>query len=368
MNECLILIVEDDINAIESWGRDILEFNEEQEDGAFQFEAIYSSNRQDAIKTLNRTRINCAVIDLRLPPASGGDNSTANPLGNDVLEKVLIETGVPAVVYSAHAAEVSELVKKSNIQIRSKKGNGGTEILEYLASHEGLMAAMEVTRKKIAIESAKIFNDSIWNRWEVSWNSMKDREMLAGMITRQTASHVADRLSLPPANHHPDEFYIIPPLFATRLDTGDLIAEDDQVYVVVTPRCNMANEPYPTHLMLALCRPMKSDWDELRDGFGAGDDSRRAKSAIAKLRNFAVQNHSTSTHFIPPCGDKGPWLVDFKETKGVLSTGTLELLQNRFASIATHFVPNLVQRYAAYLGRIGQPDLDWNMLRDHICK
>ncbi|MEO6918654.1 MAG: hypothetical protein ABI188_06265 [Collimonas sp.] len=368
MNECLILIVEDDTNAIDSWARDIGEFNEEQAEGAFKFEAIYSGTRQEALKVLNRTRINCAVIDLRLPPAPGGDNSTANPLGNDILEKVLIETGVPAVVYSAHAAEASELVRKSNIQIRSKKGNGGTEILQYLAGHEGLMAAMEITRKKIATESAKIFNESIWKRWETTWNSMADRGMLAEMITRQIASHVADRLSLPPANHHPDEFYIIPPLFAARLDTGDLITENGNVYVVVTPRCNMANEPPPMHLMLALCRPMTADWDELRQGFNAGVESKREKSAITKLRNFSVQNHSTSTHFIPPCGDNGPWLIDFKETKGVLSTAAPELLQNRFASISTHFVPNLVQRYAAYLGRIGQPDLDWNILREHICK
>jgi hypothetical protein len=280
-------------------------------------------------------------------------------LGNDILEKVLIETGVPAILYSAHTADASELVKKSNIQIRQKKRDGGMEILKYIASHEGLMTAMEVTRKKIAIESSKIFNESIWKRWKTTWNSMSDRDVLAGMITRQIASHVADRLSLPPANHHPDEFYIIPPLFTDRLDTGDLIVESENVYVVVTPRCNMANTPYPTQLMLALCRPMVDDWAELRDGFNASGEGKRNKS-IAKLRNFAVQNHSTSTHFIPPCGDNGPWLVDFRETKGVLSTGIPDLLKTRFASISTHFIPNLVQRYATYLGRIGQPDIDCN--------
>lgn len=368
MKECLILIVEDDPEAIDSWRRDIKEFNDDQPAGALQYEAIYASTRQEALKVLHRTRINCAVVDLRLPLAPDGDKSTANPLGNDILEKVLIETGVPAVVYSAHAAEASEAVRSSNIQILSKKGNGGIEILKYLTNHEGLMVAMEITRKKIAVESAKIFNDSIWKRWETTWNSMGDRTMLGGMITRQIASHVADRLSLPPANHHPDEFYIIPPLFSERLDTGDLITQNEHVYVVVTPRCNMANEPKPMHLMLALCHPMTAEWVEMKEGFNSGIDSKRGKSAAVKLRNFAIQNHSTSTHFIPPCGDKGPWLVDFKETSGVLSAAAPELLKGRFASISTHFVPNLVQRYASYLGRIGQPDLDWNILREHVCK
>ena len=44
------------------------------------------------------------------------------------------------------------------------------------------------------------------------------------------------------------------------------------------------------------------------------------------------------------------------------------LLENRFASVASQFVPNLVQRFAAYLGRIGQPDLDCDVLREQVCK
>lgn len=225
---------------------------------------------------------------------------------------------------------------------------------------------MNIMRTRIATESAKIFNDSIWKRWESTWNTVPDNEILAGMITRQVASHVADRLSLPPAFHHPDEFYIVPPLISERLDTGDLIEDGDVTYVVVTPRCNMANEPYPTHLTLAACNTMTTELEELRSGFfGAGEGKQRRTAD--RLRNFAVQNHSSSTHFIPPCGDRGPWLVDFRETMGVPSVEMPRLLTTRFASIASQFIPNLVQRYAAYLGRIGQPDLDVTYLKQHIC-
>jgi hypothetical protein len=45
-----------------------------------------------------------------------------------------------------------------------------------------------------------------------------------------------------------------------------------------------------------------------------------------------------------------------------------DLLKNRFASISPAFVPNLVQRCAAYLGRIGQPALDVDQLRALIRK
>ncbi len=367
MNECLILIVEDDANAIDSWRRDITDFNHNQTAEGFKYLPIFSSTRQSALQALSHSQINCAVIDLRIPMTDDDKNPPSNDSGNQVLEQVLIEAGVPTIVYSGHPAEASDLVKNSNIKIMTKKGNGAAEILALLADQEGLMSAMQITRKKIAQESAKLFNDSIWRRWEHSWKSIPDRQILSGMISRQIASHVADRLSLPPANHHPDEFYIIPPLFKDRLDTGDLVTIEEQVFVIVTPRCNMAHQPYPKQLIMVACKPMVEIWQELRNGFNDASEKKQIR-ARDRLRDLAVQNHSTSTHFIPPCEDKGPWLVDFRDTQGILSENIPSLIDKRFASISTHFIPNLVQRYAAYLGRIGQPDIDWEVLQASICK
>ncbi|MEW6373212.1 MAG: hypothetical protein AB1584_20005 [Pseudomonadota bacterium] len=362
MDRCLILIVEDDKEAIDSWKRDIVDFNDEHE---VKFDAQYASTRDDAIRALDRTRYNCAVVDLRLPSVAAESGEPSKEGGNSILEKIVIEAGIPAVVYSAHSSEASELVQRSNIQVRSKKGGASIEILEYLAGLVELMAAMDATRKKIAIESAKIFNDSIWRRWQTTWCSGINKEVVAGIITRQTASHVADRLSLPPMYHHPDEFYIVPPLHESRLDTGDLLTDKGDVFVVVTPRCNMANQPLPTHLMLARCKPMVAEWTKLQQDFAGNAEAKR--KASARLRDFAIQNHATSTHFIPMCDGNGPWLVDFRDTRGVESAEIARLIESRFASIATHFVPNLVQRYAAYLGRIGQPDIDWQVLREQVC-
>jgi hypothetical protein len=186
------------------------------------------------------------------------------------------------------------------------------------------------------------------------------------VITRQTASHVAERLGLPPNYHHPEEFYFVPPLATERLDTGDLVKVGDKIYVVVTPRCNLARDPYPDQLMLACCKPMDGDWARLRNGFQGSN--RDKESAARSLRDFATQGHSTSTHFLPPCGEKGPWLADFREIMTVPSEQVPQLLKSRFASVASQFVPNLVQRYSAYLGRIGQPDLDVEILKVHVCK
>jgi hypothetical protein len=240
------------------------------------------------------------------------------------------------------------------------------EALRWLAEHESLMSAMEVTRRRIAQESAKIFNQSIWPRWEDAWKRMDGHDVLAGVITRQIVSHVSEQLSLPPNYYHPEEFYVVPPLTSDRLDTGDLVKANDLICVVVTPRCNMARDSYPNHLMLAVCKPMEDIWTAMRIRFN-GDEKKQA-AATKDLHLYASQGHSTGTHFLPPCGGKGPWLVDFKEVMTVSSSQAAALLETRFASIAPQFIPNLVQRYAAYLGRIGQPDLDCDVLRAQICK
>jgi hypothetical protein len=365
MPERLILIAEDDGEQIASWERDITEFNREA-GRPFDYVSEFAKSRRAALRALDRMRINCAAIDLRLPEE---DNAAAHgePVGNDVLQRVLVEIGVPAVVYSAYPLEASELVQKSQIRIIAKKGGGAMEALRWLAGHESLMAAMEFTRKQIAQESARLFSQSIWPRWEKSWKDIGDGAALASVITRQTVSHVAEQLGMPPNYHHPEEFYIVPPLAADHLGTGDLVKVENTVYVVVTPRCNMAREQYPTHIMLALCKTMERDWADMRDGF-AGNRERRDKAADT-LRGFATQGHSTSTHFLPPCGELGgPWLADFREIMTVPSGQVAEMLKTRFASIASQFVPNLVQRYSAYMGRIGQPDLDCAILKAKVCK
>jgi len=364
MPERLVLIAEDDEETISSWKRDITEFNRDKTQ-PFQFVAEYARNRRAAVQALDRLRINCAVIDLRLPEDDRTTGNSTEPIGNDVLEKLLLEVGVPAVVYSGYTQEASELVLRSEIRVIQKAKGGAMEALHWLAGHDRLMAAMETTRKDIAKESARLFSQSIWPRWKNSLKSIEDTDVLAGVITRQTASHLAEQLGMPPAYHHPEEFYNVPPV-SDRLGTGDLLKIADDIYVIVTPRCNIARDCYPNHLMLALCKPMDGIWTGIRNQFGG--DAKKQEKAARELHLYASQGHAISTHFLPPGGDFGPWLVDFREIITVPSTEAAKLLEGRFASVAGQFIPNLVQRYAAYLGRIGQPDLDCDVLRIQVCK
>ncbi|OIQ99429.1 hypothetical protein GALL_185260 [mine drainage metagenome] len=362
MEVCEILIVEDDKGTRDSWDRDIRDFNRNPS-SPFKFRSTFAASKREALQTLSRTRLNCAVIDLRLPD---GDDETgaAQPLGNDVLQILLEEVGIPTVVYSGYDGEASSAVLASNIRVHSKRGGEAEKILQGFSDQAGLMAAMEATRNRIEKETARLFNQSIWRRWETRWSKELDKKMIAGVIARQTASHIADSLAQPPVIHHPDEFYIVPALYADRLDTGDILDLDGQVHVVLTPRCNMANKP-PSHLMLAVCNPMLV-WGQWKEQL-LGESSKKKERAEKELRSHATQGHEIATHFLPPLDDKGPWLVDFQEVRTINSEEIPTLIPKRFASVAPHFVPNLVQRYSSYLGRIGQPDISAEILLE-LCK
>lgn len=357
----LILIAEDDTNAIESWERDIKEFNRDDE-RPIRFHAKYVRTQRQAVAELQHWNMDCAVVDLRMPVDEGGVSSCGE--GNAVLETVLAEKGIPTVVYSGYPQEASDLVRASRIRIIKKGLEGGMQVLSWLSGHEGLMVAMAHMRREVQHKAAALFSKTIWPRWESTWNDMHDPSTLPGIITRQVVAHLSEVLSSPPNYHHPEEFYFIPPL-EDRLGTGDMIEWDGNVYVVVSPRCNMAHT-YPKHILLARCKPMTDEWRNLRKRF-TGQDEKDVESATLELRNFATQGHAIASHFLPPNGKEGPWLVQFKDIRGIQCAEAEKLLAGRFATIAPQFVPNLVQRHASYIGRIGQPDLDQDVLRQLIC-
>ncbi len=352
MEKCEILIVEDNEEMTNSWKRDIRDFNKKG-DRPFTFEHTFASNRADAIRLINRSRFDCAVVDLRLPP---GEVAAAadQPLGNDVLHLLLESAGIPTYVYSGFDVEASDFVRSSNIRVVSKRGGASAKILMDLANEAPLMDAMSQTRQIIFRETSKLFNQSIWARWENKWANLADKDAVFGIIARQTAAHISESLARAPAKHHPEEFYIVPSLHANRLDTGDILRIGTSLYIVLTPRCNMANKPPQNYLLASLFAV--PDWARWRADL-LGDSNKKKEKAEKDIRNHATQGHDIGSHFLPPLDGDGPWLVDFKESRTIKSAVANKLIDRRIATVAPQFVPNLVQRYSAYLGRIGQPDI-----------
>ncbi|HEL4831636.1 TPA: response regulator [Stenotrophomonas maltophilia] len=362
METCEILIVEDNEEMRNSWIRDIRDFNRSNP-RPFNLSETFATTKNEAIARLRRFRFDCAIVDLRLPHGDATE-SADRPLGNDVIEVILDLSGIPTYVYSGFDAEASDLARHSNIRVIPKQGGASRKILASIASEAPLMEAMERTRSILFRETSKLFNQSIWSRWEKKWSGQLDKDVISGIIARQTISHIAESLAKAPAKHHPEEFYIVPSLHSNRLDTGDILELGKKLYVVLTPRCNMANSP-PGHYLLASLLVVP-DWIKWKADL-LGDSGKKRERAEKEIRSHANQGHEIGSHFLPPLNGDGPWLVDFKEARTIRSRLANKLVDKRVATVAPQFVPNLVQRYSSYLGRIGQPDIGDAELID-LCK
>lgn len=352
-----LLIVEDDESLLQSWERDIKEFNDNSSNEIL-INLYTARSPEEAVQALNQINVHFLILDLRLPKAQG-DGGEAEQ-GNRLLKGIIDNYPVITAVVSGHPEEFSKEELGEEIKIFTKGEQGNQEVLKWFHDSKDLAEALSETLNELKKIFASLFNNSIWKRWKDKWSSDIALEDLKSIVVRQTAAYISETITHAMnlgSLHHPEEFYLSPPL-RNRLHTGDIIEYQENIYVVVSPQCNMANDSYPSHIMLASCQKCTetdSDWNNFLSKYNKGESKR--EEALKKLRGLLNQNIDLSKHFIPPFDKDGPWIVSFKEVMTVPSNEAENLLQNRIVSIAPSFIPNLIQRYASYIGRIGQPDV-----------
>ena len=362
---CKLLLVEDDNEEIERFQRAITDENQSTEP-LLNFNVIVARTKDQALNILEEHYVDCAVVDLRIPASEDEESDLTQ--GNVFLRKSLAERAIPLIVHSGHTVEIADDLVQYNIKSFEKMGGEYPEIFAWFNDHTPLIRAMQSFRKSLMEETALIFQKSILPHWKDTKKYEEGDGHLQKIIFRQIVAHLAEQLSLPLADapqHHLHEVYFRPPLREDRLHTGDIVRYNGTVHVVVTPQCNIANH-YPVQFLLAKCRTMEVELDGLAGQWEGNKRERlKAKKTVADMAN---QNVSISEHFLPPCGDEGPWLVEFKSVCSVPRDDKDQLLDSRIASITPQFIPNLVQRFAAYLGRHGQPNLSVVELEEYFRK
>jgi hypothetical protein len=91
---------------------------------------------------------------------------------------------------------------------------------------------------------------------------------------------------------------------------------------------------------------------------GKNDLSKNKTEARNKyFRKLITQNIEVSQHFLPPLQAGPPLMVQFTELTTRPLTELNGRLGDRKASVAPAFLPNLIQRFGAYMSRTGQPNI-----------
>ena len=352
MGEVLrVLLVEDVQSNIDLWEFTVNLFNTDVGSHGFTIDTTVVKSAADALDKLDSRRLDAAVVDLRLH--DGGVPIGHDEDGNFVVKRILETRPLGVLIFTGQAGDVAPFECS---QVRTMdRGDGLQPVLEWLENQSKLLFHLRAVMDIFDAQTANIFFKSIWPRWQ-HWTASADNEVdLTKQVARHVIAHAHDSMLYAAGDKvHPEETYFVPPI-KSRLDTGDLINLDGEVWIVVTPRCDMAHEDNVKSIVLSRCVDISEKWNQL-----CGSNSNGSKKAISKLVHHDA---SQKKHFLPRLsdqrgGERGPWLAQFHDLKIVdAMVARTELPDKRFASLAPEFIPSLTERFGSCFSRIGTPDL-----------
>lgn len=342
-----VLLVEDETPNINAWKDAVETHNVDVDQKGFSIKWNSAASLIEAREKLATTRYDAVIVDLRLRNSAAGAGH--NDDGNELIKELIATKPVGIVVYSGQSAEAESYACNQVVVI--DRAAGLPPVFEWLTEHKNMFISLGRAQLELDEQTAQLFYKAIWPRWKF-WASEKNTEYpIEKMLARHIASHTHDSL-LNDSNGitHPEESYFVPPIIE-RLDTGDLIEWDSNVWVVVTPRCDLAHENKTDTILIAKCNDRSTDWNSFVQN--------NKEKEIKKLKQH---ESSSKQHFLAPMKDafgatRGPWMVQFHHLRSLPIDEAKIQLTERFATISPHFVPSLVERFGAHYSRIGTPDI-----------
>lgn len=359
MKQMQLLLVEDNDLPIERVRTSLDAWNERNEEAKGRIELIVARTEKEANYNLNKYRIDCAMVDIRIPQDTGKENAK---YGNQLINTVLSERGIPIAVMSGNMADLAkEIVEQKHIT-RFEKGDAGIfdKAIEWFGDHWVMMQLLRKSRHEVEKSSAEIFSRRLWPNWSEIPSALSEEEVV-GIITRQYAAHLVELLGLESPDSvpwHPFEAYVNPSMNENRAHTGDVFYLDDQYWVVLSPQCDMATQKIRT-VALANCSTKNEEWDDALNHL-TNKDASKSKCDKAKklLGKYVNQNVAPNSHFLPPmAGSTNALMVDFGHLYTIPIEDLNDQLEHRVVSVSTPFLANLTQRFGAYISRAGQPNI-----------
>jgi CheY-like chemotaxis protein len=371
MNYQHILFVDDEEEQRDFFKSAVDDWNKSNAARGRAFGYKFGETVEEARDLLKRVRFDGALFDLRVRRKNGAGR--AEPAGNELAMIALKEHGIPIAIMSADATVLDPTLKSiETISVFDKNaarnhiGNGYDQSIDWFARQWEMMEVLGNSRRVMERSAADIFLQRLWPRWKILADlAGTDRDELIKIVTRQYVSHVADYLGLDNpdnASWHPFENYVSPALMSDRAHTGDIFEIEGELFVVLTPQCDMATKKVK-NVIVAKCVPGIDKWHDTVRALRAADSNNKRKDPTKFLQSFVNQNIEASKHFLPPLpGRDEPLLVHFSSVDAMPLVDLNERLESRIASISSPFLANIVQRFGAYISRTGQPNIDVNRL------
>lgn len=358
MKELNILIIENDKDDIQVYQDSIITINREYE-GTFRIVATIKENKEDGLQAINENNWVAAFIDLKL---STGDILKASE-GNEIINEIYQKLRYPVFVLTNTPNDVDKKFSTSYFLRISPKDeldhlNVFKEVINI--SKTGII---EILGGKGKIEKyiSKIFWQHINHTLSYWIDQDLDEETLKQIILRFTLSHLHENLFHDEAGnferHHPSEFYIYPPIH-DYLFSGDIIALEENLYVVLTPSCDLVIRNYTEYKKgeapkrnseTALLVKLK----EIKTIEGLAE----IENGAALTRKLTEKKKKNQYYFIPPFLELKGYMIDFRDCKTIDIEG-IKKNSKAIATISSSYLKDIIANFSYYYSRQGAPDIN----------
>lgn len=380
-----LLIVEDDLGEIEDWKKIVSRHNVMQEaEPSLSFHFDIAKNIDEARSKIRIYNFSIAIIDVRLKRKEDAD-AYNNTDGLDVLNEIMETTSCFSVVYTGQPKDAFDNISHEHqnyirvVDRTTSKSN----LLKILSEDDkDIILSIHEMKNKFSKSMSSLFYKSIWPRWKY-W---KDSEINSDALHRHMATHLHASFLNETVAVHPEEYYFIPP-FTKELDTGCITLKDEKHYILITPRCEIAQRKNNTFQFIELKDiseelksindadiKLKKELNELisKEEVGLKGELEKIETKRKNIANNSNKKRNllnnggnkASLHFLPEIRQSkelssGPFHAQFDHmiSIGKNDLESLELFKSGiYACLSNEFVPSLIERLGNYFSRIGSPD------------
>lgn len=349
--DVFILFIEDESELRTVFKKEAEIFNSNDETLAINVQDADSI--ESARKLLPNFRFDVIVTDLKLEKSL--QEQDAVTAGNNFISELKNISPCPICVLTGKPTDVeSSLVDGTSMAVFPKESDAEEKIFNWIKSVIPLIKLMRDSFGILHQELAPLFHGGVASRI-YGENSSIPPDSALRVILENVADNILTVNST--SRCHPQESYIFP-VMRSRIMTGDLIFHDSRVWAVLTPACDIVRCDSDAIILMAECTNHEKYEKYLQLA---------QKGETKSLTDLINQNQNKNKHFLPPLEKGGnPYIVDFQRLKTAKYS---ELNPNDIiAAIAPRFLPNLIHRFSAFIGRPGAPDIDVDHCVTHSLK
>jgi ActR/RegA family two-component response regulator len=330
---------------------------------------------RSGISIIQKRRFDFVIIDVNL-----GDGPDEDEAGIQILNEIQSQMFVPIIFYTGFAYKVADL--ENDLVKVVRKGEGFDQVLQMI--QDIFRTNLPVVNKALIKHMDDIQRHYMWDFVSQNWDSFSDTQdkleiafllarRLATTLNKQKINDLAESLggaAIPKLDLdkvHPIEYYIVPPIPGTNR-TGDIITkkvgDEDEYYVILNPTCDFVNSKVDWMLICRCC--LLSEQPECIGYIENPEDPKREEVLISLMRDNRQRKQSDRFFFLPGAFHIPNLLVDLQQLEIIKSATFLTEMQGEnislIATLDNPFAETLSTQYSRYIGRIGKPNLNTDIV------